>query len=122
MKKIFIFFMLIWFLLVGIATGAEISGTAANKSAVPKKVTVPNKVPVIDKSAISTLVAVPNLIGISREQALTVLTQNELEEDEKRPSTDGVGCGDIIHKVIYQYPDAGKMVAKHSKVQLGWCN
>jgi hypothetical protein len=121
MKKILLFFMLISLLVTGMATGVEVTGTISNKAALPKKEVVPNKVPVMDKAVISDMVTVPNLIGISHEQALSVLAQSELEEDEKQPSTDGQGCGDIIHKVIYQYPFAGTKVTKHSKVQLGWC-
>jgi|WetSurMetagenome_2_1015567.scaffolds.fasta_scaffold57364_3 beta-lactam-binding protein with PASTA domain len=121
MKKILLFFILISLLVAGMAVGAEVAGTIYNKAVLPKKVVVPNKIPVMDKAVISDMVTIPNLIGISYEQALSVLAQNELEEDEKQPSTDGVGCGDIIHKVIYQHPDAGTKVTKHSKVQLGWC-
>lgn len=113
MKKMLIIFLLLSFLMAGMAISKDLVGIKSNVVKVPN---IP-KVPVAVK--------VPNVVGLPEPQARAVLEGIGLEEDERRPKTSPDECdSDRGNKglVVRQDPVAGTMVDSHSSVKLAWCN
>jgi hypothetical protein len=101
------------------ASGKVIGVPGTGRVTLPGSMAGPEKMNAIDAQT----VVVPNVVGLPMTEAVAVLAQFGLEQDDRRPSTDGEGCRIYGTGVaVEQDPVAGTRVAPHSSVKLSWCD